>query len=95
MRIFFMNNTGGGFGDFIDVPDGTAVAQLFASKFPGKQACDFIIKVNRERVAAEEQLRSGDRVVITPNQPTMATVLQEGDRISATPLTVKGAQTFR
>ena len=35
MRIFYINNSGGGFANHIDMPDGTTVAQLFEQKMPG------------------------------------------------------------
>jgi len=66
MKILLINNDGGGFADHIEIPDGTAVAQLFAEKIPGRKAGDFLIRVNRQPAAADQVLQPGDRISITP-----------------------------
>ena len=68
MRILFINNDGGGFADHTDVPDGTTVAQLFAARLPDRKPADFFVRVNRLPAAADQQLRAGDRVSITPTK---------------------------
>ncbi len=68
MKILLINNDGGGFADHIDIMDGTAVAQLFADKIPGRKAGDFLIRVNRQPAAADQVLQPGDRVSITPTK---------------------------
>ncbi|HEV8068977.1 MAG TPA: molybdopterin converting factor [Planctomycetaceae bacterium] len=67
MKLFFINNDGGGFADTIEVSDGTSITQLFEQRVPGKPA-DYLIRVNRQPVAADQILREGDRVSVTPTK---------------------------
>ncbi len=66
MRILFINNTGGGFADHIDIPSGTTVAALFEQRVPHGRAPDYLIRVNRQPVAPDQILLEGDRVSLTP-----------------------------
>lgn len=66
MRILFINNSGGGFADHIEVEDGTTVQKLFAEKVPKEKPQDYLIRVNRQPVSAEQMLHEGDRVSFTP-----------------------------
>ena len=66
MQILLINNTGAGYADRVDVPDATTVAQLFAQKMPGAKPEDYLVRVNRQPVAADEALTPGSRVSITP-----------------------------
>ena len=68
MRVLFINNDGGGFADHIEVPEGTTVAALFAERLPGRQPEDYLIRVNRQPVEADQVLRDGDRVSMTPSK---------------------------
>jgi hypothetical protein len=68
MRILLINNDGGGFADHIDIAEGTTVAALFTQKVPGRKAEDFLIRVNRQPTSADQMLRDGDRVSITPTK---------------------------
>jgi len=66
MKIFYINNSGGGFANHLDVAEGTTVAQLFAKNMPGSNPADYLIRVNRQPAAADERLTEGCRVSITP-----------------------------
>ena len=66
MRILYINNDGGGFADYVDTVDGTTVTQLFGERLPGRKPEDYLIRVNRQPAAADQVLREGDRVSITP-----------------------------
>ena len=66
MKILLINNDGGGFADYLDVPEGTTVQQLFAEKIPGRRPQDYLIRVNRQPAAADQRLQEGDRVSFTP-----------------------------
>jgi sulfur carrier protein ThiS len=66
MRIFFINNLGGGFADHIEVEAGTAVQQLFQQRMEHVKAADFLIRVNRQPVPGDQVLQEGDRVSFTP-----------------------------
>lgn len=68
MILMYINNDGGGFADRIEVAEGTTVASLFAEKLPGRKAGDFLIRVNRQPAAADQVLRPGDRVTMTPTK---------------------------
>ena len=66
MRVLYINNDGGGFADHIEVADGTSVAALFEQRLPGREPADYQIRVNRQPAAADQVLREGDRVSVTP-----------------------------
>ena len=68
MRVLFINNSGGGFADYIEVESGTTVNKLFTQKLPGSKAEDFLIRVNRLPVGADQVLQDGDRISMTPTK---------------------------
>jgi hypothetical protein len=68
MRLFYINNDGGGFADHIEAPAGTTVAQLFSQRMPGRKPEDYLIRVNRLPTSADQVLQEGDRVSITPTK---------------------------
>lgn len=72
MQITYINNDGGGFADYVDTAPGTTVSQFFQQQLPDARPEDYLIRVNRQPVAADY-------------------VLQEGDRVSATPTKIEGA----
>jgi len=65
MKCLFINNEGAGFANHIDVADGATVSALFTQQLPGHKAEDFLIRVNRQPAAADQQLQEGDRISIT------------------------------
>ena len=65
-RVLFINNDGGGFADFIEVPESTTVQQLFAQRVPDGRPEDYLIRVNRQPAPADQVLQEGDRVSFTP-----------------------------
>ena len=68
MQIVFINNDGGGFADTIPIGEGTTVAALFAERLPGRKSEDYLIRVNRLPTSADQVLREGDRVSMTPTK---------------------------
>jgi len=68
MKVFFINNDGGGFADTIEVADGLTVSKLFQERLPHGAPSDYLIRVNRQPVAADQVLNPGDRVSITPTK---------------------------
>ena len=68
MRLLFINNEGTGFADHIEVSAGTSVAQLFEQRLPDRKAQDYLIRVNRQPVSADQVLQEGDRVSMTPSK---------------------------
>ncbi|MEQ8786527.1 MAG: molybdopterin converting factor [Pirellulaceae bacterium] len=68
MRILLINNLGGGFADYVDVPADTTVEQLFQQRMENARPSDYLIRVNRLPVAANQVLQEGDRISITPTK---------------------------
>ena len=68
MRILFIDNDGGGFADYLDVDPGTTVEKFFCQKLPGREAADYLIRVNRQPVPKDYVLQDGDRVTVTPTK---------------------------
>lgn len=68
MKILFINNDGGGFADYVQVSEGTTVAEFFAEKLPNRKSDDYLIRVNRQPVAQDCVLQEGDRVSMTPTK---------------------------
>ena len=68
MKVLFINNSGGGFADYVDAANGTTVERFFAERLPGQKAEDYLIRVNRQPVSRDYVLREGDRVTMTPTK---------------------------
>jgi sulfur carrier protein ThiS len=66
MKVLFINNDGGGFADHVDVTEGTTVRELFKQQVAGGKSDSYLIRVNRQPVAADQVLHEGDRVSFTP-----------------------------
>ena len=66
MKLLFINNFGGGFADYVTADEGTTVAQFFSQRMPEQNADDYLIRVNRQPVAADYVLQENDRVTVTP-----------------------------
>jgi sulfur carrier protein ThiS len=68
MKILLINNDGAGFADYVEIAQGTTVAKLFAERIPHGRAEDYLIRVNRQPVPADQVLVEGDRVSLTPTK---------------------------
>ena len=68
MKVLFVNNDGAGFADYIDVPHGTTVRELFEREMGNAKPNDYLIRVNRQPVPRDQVLVEGDRVSITPTK---------------------------
>lgn len=68
MRILYINNTGAGFADHVEVEANTTVEKFFTQRMPGCGPCDYLIRVNRQPVSRDQVLQEGDRVSITPTK---------------------------
>lgn len=68
MKLLYINNSGGGFADYVAADDGVTVAKFFAQRMPGQRAEDYLIRVNRQPVPADYVLQEDDRVTITPTK---------------------------
>ena len=74
MKILLINNDGGGFADHVEVSDGIAVSELFKKQLPTRRAQDYLIRVNRQPAASDQELQPGDRVSFTPTKIEGATL---------------------
>jgi sulfur carrier protein ThiS len=68
MRILVINNHGGGFADYVQVPDGTTVRDLFQREIRTGKPDDYLIRVNRQPVPSDQVLQEGDRISFTPTK---------------------------
>ena len=68
MKILYLNNDGGGFADFVEIPAGTTVQAFFAERVSHGRPEDYLIRVNRQPAASEQVLQEGDRVSFTPTK---------------------------
>lgn len=68
MKCLLINNNGGGFADYVELAEGTTVTQLFEQKIVQGDPADYLIRVNRQPSAADQVLREGDRISITPTK---------------------------
>lgn len=73
MRILYINNSGGGYADYVGVSEGKTVEQFFNEQMPGRKAEDFLIRVNHQPVARDYVLQDNDRMTITPTKIEGAT----------------------
>jgi hypothetical protein len=68
MKILFVNNDGGGYADYIDIPHGTSVQELFERQMGQAKPGNYLIRVNRQPVTPDQVLTEGDRVSFTPTK---------------------------
>ena len=68
MKILYINNDGAGFADHIEIESNSTVEKLFSQRMPDRDPADYLIRVNRQPVSRDQQLREGDRVSITPTK---------------------------
>jgi len=68
LKVLYVNNDGGGFADYVDVVEGMTVEQFFAERNPNGKPQDYLIRVNRLPVAANQVLQDGDRISVTPTK---------------------------
>jgi sulfur carrier protein ThiS len=66
MKILVINNDGGGFADYVEVPAETTVRTLFQQQIQSGKAENYLIRVNRQPVPSDQVLHEGDRVSFTP-----------------------------
>ncbi len=68
MKVLVINNDGGGFADYVEVADGTTVAQMFERQIGSSHPGHYLIRVNRQPCPADQVLQEGDRISITPTK---------------------------
>jgi hypothetical protein len=68
LKILFVNNDGGGFADYIELPERMTVTQLFERQMRGAKPENYLIRVNARPAARDQELAEGDRVSMTPTK---------------------------
>jgi hypothetical protein len=68
MKILFINHDGSGFADYIEVPHGTTVQELFEREMREAKPENYLIRVNRQPVTRDQVLIEMDRVSFTPTK---------------------------
>lgn len=68
MKVFYINNDGSGFADTIEIPDAQTVQQFFQERLPERKPQDYLIRVNRLPVSADQVLQANDRISISPTK---------------------------
>ena len=68
MRVLAINNDGGGFADYLEIPEGTTVEELFERQVQSPNPENYLIRVNRQPVPADQVLQEGDRISFTPTK---------------------------
>lgn len=68
MKILYINNDGAGFADYIELPHGTTVRELFEREMGEAKPDSYLIRVNRQPVTREQVLVEMDRVSFTPTK---------------------------
>ena len=77
MQVMFINNSGGGYADYVEVREGTTISQFFDKQMPGQNPADILIRVNRQPTPKDYVLQNGDRVTMTPTKIDGAHVVVE------------------
>jgi sulfur carrier protein ThiS len=68
MKVLVINNDGGGFADYVEIAEGTTVQELFRQHVENGKPADYLIRVNRLPVPADQVLVEGDRISFTPTK---------------------------
>ena len=68
MKVLFINNDGGGFADYLEVPSGTSVGALFEQKLAGAKPENYLIRIGGRPATRGQILLEGDRVSMTPTK---------------------------
>jgi len=68
MKVLVINNNGGGFADYVEIPEGTTVREMFQRQLAGGKPDQYLIRVNRLPTAADQILQEGDRISFTPTK---------------------------
>ena len=66
MKVLVINNQGGGFADYVEVPEGITVRDMFQREVRLGKPDQYLIRVNRQPVASDQVLHEGDRISFTP-----------------------------
>ena len=62
------HNDGGGFADYVEIAAGTTVQETFRQRVKNGKPPDYLIRVNRLPVPADQVLQEGNRISFTPTK---------------------------
>ena len=82
MKIMFLDNGGAGFADFVEVAEGTTVAQFPADRLPDQRAEDLLIRLNRGPTTRDYVLQEGSSMssrIRCPLPPKYACIGYRGE----------------
>ena len=65
-KVLFINNDGGGFAQHVEIQPKTTVEQFFKDQMGEVNPASYLIRVNREPVAANQVLKDKDRITVVP-----------------------------
>jgi sulfur carrier protein ThiS len=68
MKVLVINNDGGGFADYVEVPQDTTVTQMFERHVNSTNPRNYLIRVNRQPCPSDQVLQEGDRISFTPTK---------------------------
>jgi sulfur carrier protein ThiS len=66
MKVLVINHDGGGFADYVEVPENTTVRDMFQREVRSGKPESYLIRVNRLPVPSDQVLQDGDRISFTP-----------------------------
>ena len=66
MKIEVISGHGDGHVKYLEVAEGTTIAELIAAQFPDADISMQLTRVNRLQASVEQVLRDGDRLTVTP-----------------------------
>ncbi len=68
MKVLVINNDGAGFADYVDLPHGTTVQELFERQVRNAKPENYLIRVDQQPAARDQVLTDGSRISITPTK---------------------------
>jgi hypothetical protein len=71
MQVFLTSTSETGFADYVELPLGGTLGDLWNAKFEGKDPKNFVIRVERapgDTLARSFVMQDGDRVTVTPHK---------------------------
>ena len=68
MKCLYINSSGSGYADYVEVDPGTTVNQFFQHKMSGEKPDNFLIRVNRLPVPPDQVLQDNDRISVVANK---------------------------
>ena len=68
MKCLYINSSGSGYADHVEVAPGTTVSEFFHQKMADEKPDNFLIRVNRLPVPPDQVLQDNDRISVVANK---------------------------